>query len=110
MTRVRLDRLYDGYLFTCEGHAGFAEAGPDIVCAGVSALCIALVERLKTLCTEGVAQTQRTIVRDGELLLEFTCADGKREDLILCAAVETVMEGLRALAARYPDHVAVEES
>ena len=109
MTRVRLDRLYDGYIFSCEGHAGFAEAGKDIVCAGVSALCIALVERLRTLCAEGVAQTQRMIVRDGELLVEFTGADGKREDLILSSAVETVMDGLRAVAARYPDHVSVEE-
>ena len=109
MTHVRLDRLYDGYLFSCEGHAGFADAGRDIVCAGVSALCIALVERLKTLCCEGVARVPRLDVRDGALHAEFNVQGDKREDLILCSTVETVMEGLRAVAALYPDYVTVEE-
>ena len=109
MTRVRLDRLYDGYAFSCEGHAGYAEGGGDIVCAGVSALCIALVERLKTLCREGAAEMLRLQTGDGALYAEFAVAGGKREDLIVGAAVETVMEGLRAVAEMYPDHVAVEE-
>ena len=109
MTTVTLDRLYDGYLFSCEGHAGYAPGGGDIVCAGVSALCIALAERLQTLCDEGVAVIRRLEIRDGELTAEFCYNGDKREDLLLCAAVETVMAGLRALAARYPENVTVEE-
>ncbi len=109
MTHVRLDRLCDGYVFSCEGHAGYAEDGRDIVCAGVSALCIALVERLKTLCREGVANVRRLDVRDGALYAEFAYEGDKREDLLLGAAVETVMEGLRAVAAMYPEHVFVDE-
>lgn len=109
MTRVTLNRLYDGYLFSCEGHAGYAPQGQDIVCAGVSALCIALTQRLKLLCSEGLAAVQRMEVSPGALEAEFTCEGDKREDLILAATVETVMDGLRALAELYPDHIFVEE-
>ena len=109
MTNVTLDRLYDGYLFSCAGHAGYAAAGADVVCAGVSALCMALRERLTTLCDEGIAEMRRLDVRNGEVTAEFGYLGEKREDLLLTATVETVMAGLRAMAARYPEHVAVDE-
>ena len=109
MTNVTLDRLYDGYLFSCAGHAGYAAKGKDVVCAGVSALCMALLERLAVLCDEGVAEMRRLDVREGEVTAEFGYVGEKREDLLLTAAVETVMAGLRAIAARYPEHVAVDE-
>lgn len=109
MTKVTLDRLYDGYLFSCAGHAGYAAGGKDIVCAGVSALCMALLERLRTLCDEGIAEVRRLDVREGEVTAEFCYLGEKREDLQLNAAVETVMAGLRAIAAQYPEHVTVDE-
>ncbi|MBR1607087.1 MAG: ribosomal-processing cysteine protease Prp, partial [Clostridia bacterium] len=42
MTRVTLYHDAEGRLsgFSCKGHAGYAEAGSDIVCAAVSALSI----------------------------------------------------------------------
>ena len=70
---------------------------------------MALLERLETLCGEGVAEIRRLNVREGEVTAEFAYAGEKREDLLLGATVETVMAGLRAIAAQYPDAVCVEE-
>ena len=42
MTKITIFRNHDGeYLgFDCLGHAGYADEGEDIVCAGISALVI----------------------------------------------------------------------
>lgn len=66
----------------CIGHAGFARAGEDIVCAGVSALVINTLNAMETLTDEVFdAETdaesglidvnfQQPIGHDGELLLD----------------------------------------
>ena len=36
--------------FSCEGHAGYAEYGHDIVCAGVSALVINCINSIENFC------------------------------------------------------------
>ena len=46
--RVRLDGI------TIEGHAGYAEAGKDIVCAGVTALTENLVESIESLTSDKI--------------------------------------------------------
>ena len=41
MINIRTSRFENGAIsgFTVKGHAGYAEAGSDIICAAVSALC-----------------------------------------------------------------------
>ena len=37
--------------FSCEGHAGYADAGEDIVCAGISTLVINTINAVEELTT-----------------------------------------------------------
>ena len=48
MTTITFSKNQDGsYLgFDCFGHAGYAKAGDDIVCAGISALVINMINSL----------------------------------------------------------------
>ena len=63
MTSVTLYRAADGRLsgFECRGHAGYAQAGSDIVCAAVSVLSTTCVNALESVA--GVKP--QLIVRDG---------------------------------------------
>ena len=106
MTSVRLRELNNGFLFSCEGHAGFAEKGRDIVCAGVSALCMALVRRLEDMSLEGMVHLARCDVADGEVSLRVETEDGdKMSELMLQSAVRTVMAGFAALEEAYGEYV-----
>lgn len=80
---------------TLEGHAGYAPAGEDIVCAAVSALVLALAERLqeKNLVKE-------LIMRPGYVRIAMRGADREAE-LVKC--------GLRQLERRFPRCVEVRE-
>ncbi len=48
MIRIRVRRHAAGLEILARGHAGYAERGADIVCAGVSALLYGLVHHLET--------------------------------------------------------------
>ena len=80
---------------TLEGHAGYAPTGKDIVCAAVSALVLALAERLqeKNLVKE-------LIMRPGYVRIAMRGADRETE-LVKC--------GLRQLERRFPRCVEVNE-
>ena len=50
MTNITIYRTTDSYLgVEVSGHAGFAEKGEDIVCAGISVLTINLINSLERL-------------------------------------------------------------
>ncbi len=80
---------------TLEGHADYAPAGKDIVCAAVSALVLALAERLqeKNLVKE-------LVMRPGYVRIAMRGADREAE-LVKC--------GLRQLERRFPRCVEVNE-
>ena len=78
------------------GHAGYAPAGQDIVCAGASALMCALAGALDTLGAQGV---QRTLSAGHAAIAADDRADVR-------AAFTVAVTGLRQLAAAYPGHVA----
>lgn len=80
---------------TLEGHAGYAPAGQDIVCAAVSALVLALVERMqeKNLVRE-------LIMRPGYVRIAVRGAERETE-MVKC--------GLRQLQRRFPQYVEVKD-
>lgn len=51
MTHVTIYRNQENAFtgFLCEGHAGYADAGEDIVCAGISTLVINTVNSIEAL-------------------------------------------------------------
>lgn len=52
---------------TVDGHARYAEAGNDIICAGVSALVQGLIHSLKALTSDAISYT----VRDGHIDIQY---------------------------------------
>ncbi len=83
--------------FLCAGHAGYAEAGRDIVCAAVSALTETCVNAL--IAVAGV----RPIVRTGPGLLAAKLPRGT-ENRDAGTILQSFTVGLRDIAAQYPDH------
>ena len=99
MTRCVLYTDKDGQVtgFLCSGHAAYAEAGQDIVCAAVSVLTQTCVNAL-----ERVAHV-RPIVRTGEGFLAARLPrDTENRDAT--TLLNGMTQGLRDIAAQYPDH------
>ncbi len=98
MIRVFSHRCGGKYRLYVTGHAGYAP-GNDIVCAGVSALVGALVQYAKA---NPACRHLRCNMQSGEVFL--SCRGG------LGAGFDMIVGGLAAIAASYPDHVAVEST
>lgn len=80
------------------GHADYADAGQDIVCAAASMLAYTLLERARELH----AQVHASI--DSGILILRCSADMDNHPL-LWAAFETVRAGFTLLERKYPEHV-----
>ena len=81
--------------FRCKGHAGYAESGSDIVCAGVSVLVINTVNAIEKF-TKTKLQT-RTESRSG--LIDCKFPDGMDHDAKLL--VESMIMGLQGIQHDY---------
>ena len=81
-----------GYVGFClKGHAGYAEAGQDIVCAAVSALCINTVNSIEAFT--GDAIRVEADEKSGMLRLKFT--EGiSRESKLLIDSLKLGLEGI----------------
>lgn len=83
--------------FECRGHAGYAEAGRDIVCAAISALTITCANALETVA--GVKPLVQAA--EGQMLLALPKGAGRDAQVILL----TLRQGLRDLQDQYPKHL-----
>ncbi len=108
MTRVSITELNDGFLFECRGHAGYAGKGADIVCAGISALCMALISRLETLADENILSVESFHRADGELSAEVKYGDGELCRVKAREVLETVRAGFERIEALYPEYAEIE--
>ena len=108
MTKVKCSELNHGWFFSCEGHAGYDLKGKDIVCAGISALCAALVRRLEEMSLTGMVHLTQCEIAPGELtLVAQTEEDDKMSELILRDTFETVLAGLDAIEENYADYIEI---
>lgn len=105
MTGITVRPINDGWLFDCEGHSGFGKKGSDIVCAGVSALCMALAERTEELINENIVRSAEINTSDGEVHIRIETDGDKLKEILLKNTVETVMAGFKAIEAKYPEFV-----
>ena len=96
MMRITVDA--DAMSILAEGHAGYAPAGQDIVCAGVSAILDTLYERLMS---KGCLQ-EDSVMGAGYAFIHAIDCDASHWYLDYAAA------GLDMIAEAYPDHVAVD--
>lgn len=103
MIRVTLhargDRLTG---FECSGHAGFAQAGNDIVCAAVSVLAYTCVNALESVA--GVKPLVKA--SSGRMILALPRGSGRDAQVIM----KTLRQGLRDVKDAYPDHLLLNES
>lgn len=88
------------------GHARYAPAGRDLVCAAVSTLGYTLAHRIEALARPGeIAHCE--INKKGRMHLRMRPEKDHRSDFI--AAFETVAAGLRLLSENYPAHITLVE-
>ncbi len=89
----------------CSGHAGYAEAGQDIVCAGISTVVQSTL--LGLLQVAGIA-VEYTVQDDGYLqfILPSTLTEGERHDAdILC---NTMLASIDDFYTEYSDYINLE--
>ena len=87
--------------FDVKGHAGYAEAGQDIVCAAVSVLTTTCVNALETVA--GAKPTVKT--SDGRMRVAVPKDSGHDAQVIL----QTLRQGLRDLAEQYSRYILLNE-
>lgn len=97
MTRIQFDADGDEFSLLCEGHAGYAPYGLDIVCAGISTLAQTLLQH-----TEQIAEVCRCDIKDGALWCY-----GKGRDAV--KASHTIMTGIAMIQDRYPSYISVQK-
>ena len=105
MIRIQADMKW--LKIRAEGHAGYAETGKDIVCAGVSVL-------METLLGRMLEEQQKT----GDV--QVTWSAGERGNMAVSVRAQPwrqswarnlfdlTVYGLRSLAETYPEHVKIE--
>lgn len=84
------------------GHAGFASAGHDVVCAGASMLAGTLMERLRELGAE--QDMKKACLENGycDIELRQDCAQAEEYR----AVFEVIAAGFTLLERTYPQYVA----
>lgn len=107
MTKAEITVLNSGFIFECSGHAGFAEKGSDIVCAGISALCMALMNRLSVLAREDIVSVEYCHISDAEVYIEVGFADNGACAVRALEVLETVRAGLEKIEELYPEHLSL---
>lgn len=103
MTSVRLYRdkrdLLSG--FSVIGHTGFAGAGEDIVCAGVSALALAAINALETVAHIPA----HPYIGDGYVSIRLPKGLSRRQRDDAQIILRTAQQGFTDIAAAYPRFV-----
>ncbi len=78
--------------FRCLGHAGYAQAGEDIVCAAVSGLVLNTINSVETLVSDSF-----DIETDPESgLIDFSLREGySKESLLLIRSLVLGLQGIQ---------------
>ena len=103
MTHVDIYENGDSVQFIFRGHANYAEAGQDIVCAGISALSNLLQNLVNGLAEDGLISNWIIQERDGFVHVFFQTG---REPAIE-TMVDVYLATLRQYAEQYQDHVSI---
>ena len=97
MTHITIYRnqknVFTGFL--CDGHAGYADAGEDIVCAGISTLVINTINSIEVLTdTEILADAEQ---ESGTIHVNFPAGCDKQAKLL----VDAMILGLQGIQKNY---------
>ena len=100
MIMARYDRDGETHTLSVNGHAGYAEKGQDIVCAGVSAIVYALLGWLENNSED--ADFVSIDENNGEVVISCE-GDDNVASVFYMAAI-----GIENIMNTYPDHVDIE--
>ena len=83
MTKITITKSSDDNFkkIECLGHAGYADAGEDIVCAAISVLTINLLNSIEKFTDDGIVIEQDE--KKGLITLEFKDTPSEEADLLL---------------------------
>lgn len=90
--RIRPERI------EISGHAGYAEYGKDIVCAGVTALTQTLIQSIENLTDDEIEYR----ISPGRVDINHGNLSEKSKTL-----VDSFFVGIRLIADEFPDYVAI---
>ena len=82
-----------------QGHAGYAENGKDIVCAGVTALVQGLIRSVESLTSDKIKYD----ISPGRV--DIHCRDLSETGMLL---VDSFFIGVCSIADEFPDYVRIE--
>lgn len=94
------DNTYTG--FCIEGHAGYADEGEDIVCAGISVLAINFVNSIEELTSDKFSQFEHE--DDGIIDFEFTDTISNEAEILM----KSLVLGLEQLEKEYKDFISLD--
>ena len=83
--------------FRCEGHAGYAEEGYDIVCAAVSVLTVNTVNSIETFTEDDFSGEGK----DGFISCRFTGSVSKETQLLM----DSMVLGLTSIQENYDNYM-----
>ncbi|MBO5371769.1 MAG: ribosomal-processing cysteine protease Prp [Lachnospiraceae bacterium] len=83
--------------FDCLGHAGYADAGEDIICAGVSALVINTINSIDCYTDEKFSFDSDE--ETGKIIVKFKKPAGHDADLFM----KSLVLGLQGIQKNYGD-------
>ena len=93
-----------GNTIVADGHAGYAEEGRDIVCAGVSALCCTLGQQLLEFEQLGLLEEEPVVIlKPGKIRL--SCQPKRKARVRTECLFRAMVNGLEMLAESYPDYI-----
>ena len=98
MIKVRFSDT-DALCLRISGHAGYAESGKDIICAGVSSIAYALLGYLAK-----IDETLEFKIEEGYMCIISSSCDQRVE-----ATFDMAFLGLRQLEHEYPEHISVKK-
>ena len=95
MTKITIYKNPDGSYagFHCEGHAGFADKGEDLVCCGISTLVINAVNSIERLTEDEFSVDSG----DGIIAIRFEKAAGSSSTLL----IESMLIWLEGIISSY---------
>ena len=95
------------YIARVQGHAEFAPKGQDIVCAGVSALTMALHKAVTDTVGENDAERYSIKIDEGQFgILVADVCDSKKEEM-LDAFFSMFDKGISQIEKEYPGYISV---
>ena len=103
MTKITIYRTSDTYTgFRIEGHAGYADAGEDIVCAGISVLAINFINSVETFTDDKFIVDSDE--NGGLIDFRFSAVSSKKSQLL----IKSLVLGLRDLQRENKDFISLD--